>query len=118
MNPNPNQALWEKGDSTRIAATMRESGDERFGAVGVSSQKIACVEDTYTFNAPVAPAAFFADFRTYYGPTMNAFAAAEQNGKAAELQQELDALFESQNRSNGNGATSIPATFLRVTVTV
>jgi len=65
---------------------------ERFGAVGVASQKISCVKDTYTFNAPVTPAAFVADFRTYYGPTMNAFAAAEQNGKAAELQQELDAL--------------------------
>src|SRR5262245_62380940 len=24
---NPNQALWEKGNFTRIAATMRESGD-------------------------------------------------------------------------------------------
>lgn len=25
---NPNKALWEKGDFTKIAATMRESGDE------------------------------------------------------------------------------------------
>ena len=49
---------------------------------------------------------------------MNAFAAAEQNGKSADLQQELEALFERQNRSAVNGATSIPATFLRVTVTV
>jgi hypothetical protein len=49
---------------------------------------------------------------------MNAFAAAEQAGKSAELQQELEALFERQNRSEVNGATSIPATFLRVTVTV
>ena len=57
-----------------------------------------------------------ADFRTYYGPTMNAFAAAEQGGKAADLQQELEALFERQNRSQDKGATSIPATFLRVTV--
>ena len=57
------------------------------------------------------------DFRRYYGPTMNAFAAAEQNGKAAELQKELEELFERQNQ-NTNGATSIPATFLRVTVTV
>jgi hypothetical protein len=54
--------------------------------------------------------------RTYYGPTMNAFAAAEQSGKAADLQQELEALFERQNRSEAKGATSIPATFLRVTV--
>jgi hypothetical protein len=48
---------------------------------------------------------------------MNAFAAAEQNGKAAELQQELETLFERQNTSNVKGSTWIPATFLRVTVT-
>ena len=77
---------------------------ERFGAAGVPSEKISFVKDTYTFNAPVPPAAFLADFRTYYGPTMNAFAAAEQNGKSAELQQELEALFERQNTSAVNGA--------------
>jgi SAM-dependent methyltransferase len=91
---------------------------ERFGAAGVPSDRISLVKDTYTFNAPVAPAAFVADFRTYYGPTMNAFAAAEQNGKSAELQQELEGLFDRQNRSALNGTTSIPATFLQVTVTV
>ena len=91
---------------------------ERFGAAGIPAERISCVRDTYTFNTPVTPAAFLADFRTYYGPTMNAFAAAEQNGKTAELQQELEALFERQNRSEVKGATSIPATFLRVTVTV
>ena len=49
---------------------------------------------------------------------MNAFAAAEQNGKSADLQQELEALFERQNKSENKDATSIPATFLRVTVAV
>jgi ubiquinone/menaquinone biosynthesis C-methylase UbiE len=90
---------------------------ERFEAAGVPGRNVSCVRDTYTFNAAVPPAAFLADFRNYYGPTMNAFAAAEQNGKSAELQQELEALFTRQNQSR-NGATSIPATFLRVTVTV
>ena len=47
---------------------------------------------------------------------MNAFAAAEQSGKAGDLQRELKALFERQNKSEVTGATSIPATFLRVTV--
>jgi len=89
---------------------------ERFAAAGVPAEKISFARDTYTFNAPVAPAAFLADFRTYYGPTMNAFAAAEQSGKAADLQQELETLFERENRSAATGATSIPATFLRVTV--
>jgi SAM-dependent methyltransferase len=88
---------------------------ERFGAAGVPAEKIAFSRQTYTFNSPASPSAFVADFRNYYGPTMNAFAAAEQNGKAAALQQELEALFEQQNRSETKGATSIPATFLLVT---
>ena len=89
---------------------------ERFGAAGVQPDRIAFARDTYTFRYPGPPAAFVAEFRNYYGPTMNAFAAAEQNGKAAELQRELEALFERQNQSADEGSTSIPATFLRVTV--
>ena len=88
---------------------------ERFGAAGIEQQKISFSRDTYTFRTSGSPSAFVADFRNYYGPTMNAFAAAEQNGKAADLQRELVALFERENRSP-NGATSIPATFLKVTV--
>ena len=33
--PNPNQALWEKGDFTRIAATMRESGAALIKSLGI-----------------------------------------------------------------------------------
>lgn len=47
---------------------------------------------------------------------MNAFAAAEENGRAGELQAELEALFDSQNTSLSPDVTSIPATFLRGTV--
>src|SRR6185503_10830144 len=32
---NPNKALWEKGDFTRIAETMRESGEALVRALGV-----------------------------------------------------------------------------------
>ena len=35
--PNPNQALWEKGDFTRIAATMRQSGEELVDGLGIKS---------------------------------------------------------------------------------
>jgi hypothetical protein len=49
---------------------------------------------------------------------MNAFEAATKDGRAADLQQELEHLFESQNQSKVEGMTSIPATFLRVTVEV
>ncbi|HKX36317.1 MAG TPA: methyltransferase type 11, partial [Rhizorhapis sp.] len=56
------------------------------------------------------------EFRLYYGPTMNAFEAAEKNGRADALRKELETLFESQNKSPDRDKTSIPATFLRVTV--
>jgi hypothetical protein len=91
---------------------------ERFGAAGVPPEKISFSRDTYTFRSPAAPSAFVAAFKDYYGPTMNAFAAAGQNGKAAELQQELEAMFDRQNVSEVKGATVIPATFLKVTVSV
>jgi len=89
---------------------------ERFGAAGVPQEHIACVRDTYTFSYPNPPAELVAAFRSYYGPTMNAFEAAEKDGRAADLQKELVTLFESQNQSPTPGTTSIPATFLRVTV--
>ena len=87
---------------------------ERFAAAGVPADKISFVRDTFTFTYPGTPSAFVDEFRQYYGPTMNAFEAATKNGRAADLQRELESLFGSQNR--GKGATSIPATFLRVTV--
>jgi ubiquinone/menaquinone biosynthesis C-methylase UbiE len=89
---------------------------ERFAGAGVPAEKISFVRDTFTFNYPSSPAAFVDEFRKYYGPTMNAFEAAEKNGRAANLQKELEDLFSSQNRSQRKDATSIPATFLRVTV--
>jgi ubiquinone/menaquinone biosynthesis C-methylase UbiE len=89
---------------------------ERFGAAGVPAEHITCVRDTYTFNYPHQPVELLAAFRNYYGPTMNAFEAAEKSGRAADLQKELVALFDNQNQSPTPGTTSIPATFLRVTV--
>jgi hypothetical protein len=65
---------------------------------------------------PGTPAEFVDRFRNYYGPTMNAFEAAEKSGRAAELQRQLEELFEAQNKSSRKDMTSIPATFLRVTV--
>jgi ubiquinone/menaquinone biosynthesis C-methylase UbiE len=89
---------------------------ERFGAAGVPAEKISFARDTFAFNFPGTPSALVDEFRKYYGPTMNAFEAAEKKGRATELQKELEELFNSQNKSQA--ATSIPATFLRVTVTL
>ena len=89
---------------------------ERFAQAGVPAEKISFARDTFTFNFPGAPSAFVDEFRKYYGPTMNAFEAAEKNGRAPDLQRELEELFASQNKSPSKDTTSIPATFLRVTV--
>jgi ubiquinone/menaquinone biosynthesis C-methylase UbiE len=89
---------------------------ERFVNAGVAKENISFIRDEFTFNAPYAPSALVQTFKNYYGPTMNAFEAAEKNGKALELQHELEALFNSQNKSTTAGTTSITATFLRVTV--
>ena len=74
-------------------------------------------KDTFHFKSPdKSPAQVIDVFRRFYGPTMNAFAAAEAKGKTADLLLELEGLFERENRSQTH--TSIPATFLRVTVSV
>lgn len=65
---------------------------ERFGSAGVLKAHISVARDTYTFNFPGTPSEFVAVFRNYYGPTMNAFEAAEKNGRAADLLKELEAL--------------------------
>jgi SAM-dependent methyltransferase len=128
---------WIPGDPTLVAQILRISSAysppppegfispmtwgiesnviERFGGAGIPADRISCERDTYTFTTPTAPAEFLASFRQYYGPTMNAFEAAEKNGRAGELQNELQTLFESQNAAGQNG-TQIGATFLRVTV--
>ena len=131
---------WIPGDPTLVAQILKTSSAysppppegfvspmawgverdvvERFAAAGVRPDRISFTRDTWTFNFPGQPPQFLAAFRAYYGPTMNAFEAAEKNGRAADLQKELEALFETQNASPSTGSTSIPATFLRVTVAV
>ena len=131
---------WIPGDPTLVAQILKISGAyappppegfispltwgveanvvERFTGAGVPEEKISFARDTYNFIYPAPPSELLAAFRTYYGPTMNAFEAAEGRGRTADLQNELEALFNSQNASSNNDTTSIPATFLRVTVAV
>ena len=59
---------------------------------------------------------YLQEFRSFYGPTMNAYEAAAADGREARLHSELEALFREQNTSTVEGATTIPATFLCVTV--
>ena len=131
---------WIPGDPTLVAQTLKISSAytppppegfispmlwgledhviDRFGKAGIPKERISFLKDTFTFNAPYSPSAFLDTFRKYYGPTMNAFEAAEKNGKAEALQSELEELFNRQNQGTTKDTTSIPATFLRVTVNV
>jgi hypothetical protein len=91
---------------------------DRFKNASIANENISFSRETFTFNAPYSPVEFVSAFKNYYGPTMNAFEAAEKNGKAKDLQNELEALFNKQNKSADRNSTSIPATFLKVTVQV
>jgi SAM-dependent methyltransferase len=91
---------------------------ERFGAAGVPAENVSCERATYTFEFGGTPSEYLALFRDYYSPTMNAYAAAAAGAREDELHAELDALFNEQNTAPDGAGTRIPATFLRVTVTV
>ncbi|RYY59144.1 MAG: class I SAM-dependent methyltransferase [Chitinophagaceae bacterium] len=130
---------WIPGDPTLVAQILRissaytppppadfvspmlwgveEKVTERFTAAGIDAKNIRFTKTPFTFRAACSPAEFVHQFRSFYGPTMNAFEAAEKNGKADELQHELEALFESQNKSGDNSQTVVTATFLLVEAT-
>jgi SAM-dependent methyltransferase len=131
---------WIPGDSTLVAQVLKISSAytppppegfvspmlwgveshviDRFVSAGVPKENVSFQRSTYTFHHAGTPVDFLNTFRNYYGPTMNAFEAATKNGKALDLQLELQELFLSQNRSTSPNLTSIPATFLRVEVQV
>lgn len=91
---------------------------ERFGQAGIPADRISMKKDTFVFaSSSTTPEEYIELFRQYYGPTMNAFEAAGKNGKVEELRRQLVDLATSQNQGVGGGI-SIPATFMRVTVTV
>ena len=91
---------------------------ERFEQAGVSKEKISMVKDTFTFRAPNKnPEELIETWKNFYGPTMNAFEAARNNGVEEELHSQLLELAIASNNSS-DGGTSITATFLRVTVNV
>lgn len=95
---------------------LEEHVTERFSTAGIPKENISFEKDTFIFKAPYSPADFVSNFKNYYGPTMNAFEAAEKNGLAYELQKELEDLFRRHNNSDSEENTSIDATYLRVTV--
>jgi SAM-dependent methyltransferase len=131
---------WIPGDPTLVAQILRISGAysppppegfvspmtwgvehdvlDRFGQAGVSPERISFERRTYTFEHPAPPADLLDILRVSYGPTMNAYAAAEASGQRDALHKELEDLFVSENASEDPESTSIPATYLQVLVAV
>ncbi len=128
---------WIPGDPTLVAQILKISSQytpappagfispmlwgvesevtQRFEMAGIPAKRLSFSRDKYIFNFPISPKELVNTFKTFYGPTMNAFEAASKEGKAEQLQRELEDLFESQNTSSTPGHSLIPATFLRVT---
>src|SRR5262245_39954942 len=91
---------------------------ERFGQAGVPKESISMAKDTYYFASPdKTPTQFIDLFENFYGPTMNAVDAAQKSGRLEELHNQLVELAKAQNKSKDVG-TLIPATFMRVTVSL
>jgi hypothetical protein len=129
---------WIPGDPTLVAQILKISSSysppppegfvspmtwgmepkvvERWTAAGIPAERVACERQTFVFEAPVPPSEYLKWFRDYYGPTMNAYAAAEANGRTHDLHRELDTLFNAQNQSGDESTTRIPATYLLVNV--
>ncbi len=127
---------WIPGDPTLVAQILRicaayappppegavspmSWGDEarvreRFAAAGIGASHIRFERATWHFRHAGAPTELFETFRRFYGPTMNAFEAAANDGREQQLAQELSELFIAQN--NGKATTEIPATFMKVTI--
>ena len=94
---------------------VEENVTERFVSAGIPKENISFTKEAFTFRASYTPSEFVNVFKRYYGPTMNAFESAEKNNKAMELQGELEALFNNQNKSTADDGTHITANFLMVT---
>jgi SAM-dependent methyltransferase len=129
---------WIPGDPTLVAQILKISGSysppppegfvspvtwgvendvyERFAAAGVAPARVSTTRETWRFVHPGPPRELVTLFRDFYGPTMNAYAAARADGRESELQAELEELFARENTA-ADGTTDIPATYLRVVVT-
>jgi SAM-dependent methyltransferase len=104
------------GFASPMAWGLEDNVIERFARAGIPKERIAFQRATYTFNDPGSPSGYLREFRDFYGPTMDAYEAAAADGREAELHGELEAFFDKHNMSTAPGTTSIPATFLHVTV--
>ena len=94
----------------------REQRRRALCAAGVPSANVAFFRDTYNFRLSRIAVGVCCGFQKLLRPDHERVRRGREERKSRELQQELETLFERENRSDVQGTTSIPATFLRVTV--
>jgi SAM-dependent methyltransferase len=131
---------WIPGDPTLVAQILRISGAysppppegfvspmtwgvehdvlDRFGQAGVPPERVSFERRMWKFEHPDSPVEVLDTFLVSYGPTMNAYAAAEASGQRDIMHKELEDLFVAENASEDPESTSISATFLQVIVAV
>jgi SAM-dependent methyltransferase len=96
----PSPMLWGKEDRL----------NELFGA----EAKVEVAQRHFVFRYP-SPRAMFETFRDYYGPTVKAWAALDDQGKAS-FEEQLVALMTNANRRT-DGALAIPSAYVEVVIT-
>jgi ubiquinone/menaquinone biosynthesis C-methylase UbiE len=95
----PSPLLW--GVETTVA--------ERLGS---QIADLRCTPRTITFNFPFDPAATVEYFRTYYGPTLRAFAALSPEAQHS-LRRDLEQLWTQHNLAQ-DGTTQVDSTYVEV----
>jgi hypothetical protein len=100
------------GDREPRHRTLCRRGNSR-------QRRISFVKDTFTFNFSGPPAEFVTRFRIVLRSDDERIrCCAKESDTRTILQRELEALFSTQKHEPHPDATSIPATFLRVSVAV
>lgn len=98
----PSPVLW--GDEATVRERLRN---------GIRDVRFRRRTMTFAFSFP--PPEVVEYFRQYYGPTLKAFSALDENGQAA-LRRDLEALWNSHNQAT-DGTTRVESEYLQVTAT-
>ena len=99
----PSPLLWGTEDAVR----------ERLGAKVTS---LTLTRRLITFEYPFGPEQVVNEFRLWYGPTLRAFAALDEEGRDA-LRRDLEALWTDNNRAK-DGTTRVQSEYLEVVAVV
>ena len=98
----PSPVLW--GDEAAVRERLRE---------GITELRLT--RRLYPFKYPFSPPEVVEFFRTYYGPTLRAFAVLDSGGQAA-LRRDLEQLWSAHNHA-ADGTTHIESEYLEAIAT-